>query len=39
MVPTSTGAAKSLKLIIPELEGKVDGISVRVPTRMYLWFN
>ena len=32
MVPTSTGAAKSLKLIIPELEGKVDGISVRVPT-------
>ncbi len=32
MVPTSTGAAKSLKLIIPELAGKVDGISVRVPT-------
>ncbi len=32
MVPTSTGAAKSLKLIIPELDGKIDGISVRVPT-------
>ena len=32
MVPTSTGAAKSLKLIIPDLGGKVDGISVRVPT-------
>jgi glyceraldehyde 3-phosphate dehydrogenase len=32
MVPTSTGAAKSLKLIIPELEGKIDGLSVRVPT-------
>jgi glyceraldehyde 3-phosphate dehydrogenase len=32
MVPTSTGAAKSLKLIIPDLKDKVDGISVRVPT-------
>ncbi|MDC1148129.1 type I glyceraldehyde-3-phosphate dehydrogenase [Pelagibacteraceae bacterium] len=32
MVPTSTGAAKSLKLIIPELSGKIDGLSVRVPT-------
>ena len=32
MVPTSTGAAKSLKLIIPELAGKIDGLSVRVPT-------
>ena len=32
MVPTSTGAAKSLKLIIPDLDGKIDGISVRVPT-------
>ena len=31
MVPTSTGAAKSLKLIIPELAGKIDGLSVRVP--------
>tara|TARA_B100000989_G_scaffold124932_1_gene92529 strand:- start:6229 stop:7236 length:1008 start_codon:yes stop_codon:yes gene_type:complete len=32
MVPTSTGAAKSLKMIIPELNGKIDGISIRVPT-------
>ena len=32
MVPTSTGAAKSLKLIIPELASKIDGLSVRVPT-------
>ena len=32
MVPTSTGAAKSLKLIIPELAGKIDGLSVRIPT-------
>jgi len=32
MVPTSTGAAKSLKMIIPELENKIDGISIRVPT-------
>ena len=32
MVPTSTGAAKSLKLIIPELAGKIDGLSIRVPT-------
>ena len=32
MVPTSTGAAKSLTLIIPELAGKIDGLSVRVPT-------
>ena len=32
MVPTSTGAAKSLKMIIPELSNKIDGISIRVPT-------
>ncbi len=32
LIPTSTGAAKSLSVIIPELEGKVDGTSVRVPT-------
>ena len=32
MVPTSTGAAKSLKMIIPELANKIDGISIRVPT-------
>lgn len=32
MIPTSTGAAKALSLVIPELKGKMDGISIRVPT-------
>ena len=32
MVPTTTGAAKALALVIPELKGKLDGVSVRVPT-------
>ncbi len=32
MIPTSTGAAKALGKMIPELDGKMDGISVRVPT-------
>jgi glyceraldehyde 3-phosphate dehydrogenase len=32
MIPTSTGAAKALGLVIPELKGKVDGVSLRVPT-------
>ena len=32
MIPTSTGAAKALKLVIPEMSGKLDGFSVRVPT-------
>jgi glyceraldehyde 3-phosphate dehydrogenase len=32
MIPTSTGAAKALKLVIPDLAGKLDGFSVRVPT-------
>src|ERR1700683_3436023 len=32
MIPTSTGAAKALKLVIPELSGKLDGFSMRVPT-------
>ena len=32
IVPTSTGAAKAIGVVIPELEGKLDGISVRVPT-------
>ena len=31
MIPTSTGAAKSIGLVIPSLKGKLDGISVRVP--------
>ncbi len=32
MIPTSTGAAKAISLVIPELEGKLDGYAVRVPT-------
>src|SRR5690606_15829855 len=30
--PTSTGAAKAIGLVLPELKGKLDGVSVRVPT-------
>ena len=32
MIPTSTGAAKALSLVIPELKGKLDGFAIRVPT-------
>jgi glyceraldehyde 3-phosphate dehydrogenase len=32
MIPTTTGAAKAVTLVIPELKGKLTGISVRVPT-------
>jgi len=32
MIPTTTGAAKALHLVIPELKGKLDGVSIRVPT-------
>jgi glyceraldehyde 3-phosphate dehydrogenase len=32
MIPSSTGAAKALKLVIPEMNGKLDGFSIRVPT-------
>ena len=32
MIPTSTGAAKALGLVLPELNGKLDGSSIRVPT-------
>src|SRR6266849_5268082 len=32
MIPTSTGAAKAIGLVLPELKGKLDGISLRVPT-------
>ncbi|MBI5198341.1 MAG: type I glyceraldehyde-3-phosphate dehydrogenase, partial [Nitrospirae bacterium] len=32
MIPTTTGAARALSLVIPELEGKMDGMSIRVPT-------
>ena len=32
MIPTTTGAAKAITLVIPELEGKMDGYAIRVPT-------
>ena len=32
MIPTSTGAAKAIGLVIPELKGKMDGVAIRVPT-------
>jgi glyceraldehyde 3-phosphate dehydrogenase len=32
MIPTSTGAAKAIGLVIPELQGKLDGVAIRVPT-------
>ncbi len=32
IIPTSTGAAKALKLVLPELEGKIHGMALRVPT-------
>ncbi len=31
MIPTTTGAAKAIGLVIPELEGKLDGTAIRVP--------
>jgi glyceraldehyde 3-phosphate dehydrogenase len=32
MIPSSTGAAKALKLVVPEMAGKLDGFAIRVPT-------
>ena len=32
LIPTSTGAAKAVGLVLPELNGKLDGTSIRVPT-------
>ncbi len=32
MIPTSTGAAKAVALVLPELEGRLDGVAIRVPT-------
>ena len=32
MIPTSTGAAKAVSLVMPELDGKLDGVAIRVPT-------
>jgi glyceraldehyde 3-phosphate dehydrogenase len=32
MIPTTTGAARAVGMVLPELQGKLDGISIRVPT-------
>ncbi len=32
IIPTSTGAAKALSLVLPEMEGKIHGLALRVPT-------
>ena len=32
IIPTSTGAARAVSLVLPELEGKLDGVAIRVPT-------
>ena len=32
MIPTTTGAAKAVALVLPELKGKLNGMAVRVPT-------
>src|SRR5579885_997922 len=32
MIPTSTGAARAVGLVLPELNGKLDGVAIRVPT-------
>ena len=32
MIPTSTGAAKAIGLVLPALQGKLDGLAIRVPT-------
>jgi glyceraldehyde 3-phosphate dehydrogenase len=42
MIPTTTGAAKAISLVIPELKGKLDGYSMRVRRRMFppsIWLS
>ena len=36
LVPTTTGAAKAVGMVMPELEGRLDGVAMRVPTPMFL---
>ena len=36
IIPTSTGAAKALKEVLPEVEGKLHGMALRVPTKTFL---
>jgi len=37
MIPTKTGAATAVGLVLPELAGKIDGFAIRVPTSMSRW--
>jgi glyceraldehyde 3-phosphate dehydrogenase len=39
MIPTSTGAARVISAIMPELAGRLDGIAVRVPGRTCRWWT
>ena len=39
MIPTSTGAAKAVGLVLPELNGKLDGVAIRVPTPNVSWVD
>ena len=39
MIPSSTGAAKALKLVVPAMAGKLDGFAIRVPTPNVRWWT
>ena len=39
MIPTSTGAAKAIGLVLPELNGKLNGLAIRVPTPTVSWLT
>ena len=39
MIPTTTGAARAVSLVLPELKGKLDGFATRVPRRTARWWT
>jgi len=39
MIPTTTGAAKAVAKVLPQLDGKLNGMAIRVPTPMFLWLT
>ena len=39
MIPTTTGAAKAVSLVIPELKGKFDGMACASPPRPFPWWT